>query len=298
MPSAKNSFPADDLLARARDAAATQASAPYSGFRVGAAFVTHTGELFTGANIETLRPECVCAERNALMIGAAHGMMNAGRADVIDMIAVSCIDAGPAAGLANRSPCGLCRQMLSEFCGDDTKIIIDDGKDGALFTIDDLLPHRFHIHRPTAPAIACADLESIERAAASETHEHSLLSHTRALTINAYAPYSNLCEAALVLTDTGRAWGGVQVDYSYIGAGFSALRGAMTRAVLGGDRDHINKIVIARTGGPALAPDIFLSIIDPRLIAEFCLNGDARITMADGDYIHDFVWRDVMAAMR
>lgn len=122
-------------LGRAARAAQARAYAPYSGFRVGAALVTASGEVFTGANVENASYGlCVCAERNALM-GAAL----AGHRDVRAICVVSDID--PPA-----SPCGMCRQTMLEFAADPaTTRVIALGKGGARaeWTVAELIPHGF-----------------------------------------------------------------------------------------------------------------------------------------------------------
>jgi cytidine deaminase len=122
------------LLAAARAAQAT-AYAPYSHFHVGAAVVTASGEVFTGANVENASYGlAVCAERNAV-VAAVLG----GHRDIRAVCVVS--DSDPPA-----SPCGMCRQTLLEFAADPTKTrVIAHGRDGtrAEWTIAELIPYGF-----------------------------------------------------------------------------------------------------------------------------------------------------------
>lgn len=126
--------PADirDRLLAAACAARSRAYAPYSHFTVGAALLSDDGQLYTGVNIENASYGLtVCAERNA--IGA---MINAEGRQVL-AIAV-CTDNGV-------TPCGACRQVLSEFATEkDVPVWIADGQGNVReTTLSSLLPDDF-----------------------------------------------------------------------------------------------------------------------------------------------------------
>jgi cytidine deaminase len=88
-------------------AARKKAVAPYSRFKVGAALRTRTGEIVTGCNIENATYGLtVCAERTAIMKAVSEGIRD------FDAIAVVARSNRPTA------PCGPCRQLIWEFCGD------------------------------------------------------------------------------------------------------------------------------------------------------------------------------------
>ncbi len=126
----------EELAAGAR-AAAEKAYAPYSNFRVGVVVVTSDGEVFTGANVENAAyPASSCAEDTAITTAAAQG------ARKIEVVAVACIDAIDVEG---SYPCGRCRQVMSEF--DVEKVIVTSGEGSEIreHTLDELLPHRFHL---------------------------------------------------------------------------------------------------------------------------------------------------------
>jgi cytidine deaminase len=126
----------DDLAAAAR-AAAEGSYSPYSGFRVGAVVVGDRGEVFIGANVEnSAYPASSCAEASAINTAVSHGVRK------IDTVAVACIDALDVDGAY---PCGRCRQIMSEF--DVSKVIIAGapGSEIREHTLDELLPHRFHL---------------------------------------------------------------------------------------------------------------------------------------------------------
>ena len=107
------------------------AYAPYSNYRVGAALRTKSGRIFTGVNIENAAyPTGMCAERVAIFKAVSEGEME------FEAIAVVTGNGG--------SPCGACRQVLSEF-GLDTIVLIANGKENILkqLTVAELLPEAF-----------------------------------------------------------------------------------------------------------------------------------------------------------
>ncbi len=125
----------DELLTLAR-AAARRAHCPFSHFRVGAAVVAG-GHVFTGVNIEiSSYGLTLCAERAALAAAVSAGAIP------IIQVAVACIDAPPEAPLAQRTPCGACRQWLAELAP-EAHIYIEGAEQ--TFRIDDLLPLAFRL---------------------------------------------------------------------------------------------------------------------------------------------------------
>ncbi len=118
----------DLLRARARDAS-TRAYVPYSRYRVGAAALTDTGEVVTGANVENASYGLtLCAE--CAVVSKLHTDGLGSR-----LVAFACVDAEG----APLQPCGRCRQLLYECGGPD---LLVDGPDGTL-TLDELLPWAF-----------------------------------------------------------------------------------------------------------------------------------------------------------
>ena len=94
-------------LARLAREARRRAHAPYSRFRVGAALRTRAGEVVTGCNVESASYGLtLCAERVAVFKAWSDGLRG------FDAIAVVAESPRPVA------PCGACRQILWEFCGD------------------------------------------------------------------------------------------------------------------------------------------------------------------------------------
>ena len=123
-----------DLLALAR-AARDQAHAPYSGFAVGAAVLARDGRRFAGCNVENASYGlCNCAERTALFAAIAAGCKPG------DFVALAVI----ADTAAPVSPCGACRQVLSELCGGDMPVLLANLKgDTAQTSVAALLPGAF-----------------------------------------------------------------------------------------------------------------------------------------------------------
>jgi cytidine deaminase len=117
------------LAADARE----KAVAPFSRFKVGAALRTRTGEIVTGCNIENATYGLtVCAERTAIMKAVSEGLRD------FDAIAVVARSKRPTA------PCGPCRQLLWEFCGDIWVHMADvSGRKVISHRVKELLPLPF-----------------------------------------------------------------------------------------------------------------------------------------------------------
>ena len=105
------------------------AYAPYSGFSVGAALLTKSGEIFTGCNVENISYRLtVCAEQTALARAVAQG-----HRDFVS-IAVAADSNQPIV------PCGACRQMLAEFNPSLSVIMVTTTGKEEEATLSDLLP--------------------------------------------------------------------------------------------------------------------------------------------------------------
>lgn len=121
----------DRQLVEAALAGSDNAYMPYSNYRVGAALLTATGEVFTGCNIENAGySPTICAERTAFVKAISEGHLE------FASIAVVTRDAG--------SPCGVCRQFMFEFAPAMKVILADlDGQAHLVTTLAELLPHGF-----------------------------------------------------------------------------------------------------------------------------------------------------------
>ncbi len=107
-----------DQLAELAMQARSRAYAPYSRFSVGAALLTTDGQIYTGCNIEnSAYPVGLCAERAAFARAISAGSRE------FSAIAIA---GGPDAqqGSDFCSPCGMCRQFMREFCGEDFQVIL------------------------------------------------------------------------------------------------------------------------------------------------------------------------------
>ena len=124
----------EELIEKAR-AARELSYSPYSEFKVGAALLTKDGQVFLGANIENSSyPLCICAERNALYNAMMHGYK---KGDFISL-ALSADTDKPC------SPCGACRQVISELFPSDAPIYLSNLKGEIQETnIEELLPFAF-----------------------------------------------------------------------------------------------------------------------------------------------------------
>ena len=124
----------EQLIEKAKEARALSYS-PYSNFRVGAALLTKDGQVFLGANIENSAYSlCMCAERNALYNAYMHGYK---KEDFVALALAADTD-------KPCSPCGACRQVISEIFPEDAPIYMAN-TNGLVqeTTIKELLPYAF-----------------------------------------------------------------------------------------------------------------------------------------------------------
>lgn len=126
----------DDLIKLA-NAAMQIAYAPYSNYKVGAALLTKSGKIYTGCNIEnSAYTPTNCAERTAFFKAISEGERSFEKIAVVgeNIGNVDC----------NITPCGVCRQVMREFCDDDFIVILATSeKDYKEYTLIELLPYSF-----------------------------------------------------------------------------------------------------------------------------------------------------------
>ncbi len=106
---------------------------PYSEFRVGAVVLTDSGKVFVGCNVENASyGAAICAERTAVVKAVSEGDT------IIKAIAITSDSED------YTFPCGICRQVIAEFCDEETQVICSN-KDGKYvkYFVKDILPHAF-----------------------------------------------------------------------------------------------------------------------------------------------------------
>ena len=109
---------------------------PYSNFCVGAAVLCKNGEVYTGCNVENAAyTPCNCAERTAIFKAVSEGERE------FEAIAIVGGRAGEAGGFC--APCGVCRQVIAEFCDEDFKIVLGNAEKVEVHTLASLLPLSF-----------------------------------------------------------------------------------------------------------------------------------------------------------
>lgn len=113
---------------------------PYSHFAVGAALLCTDGSIVTGCNVENAAySPGNCAERTAVFKAVSEGKQK--------FVSIAVVGAGEGKvpdGSSMCTPCGVCRQVLGEFCEAKVfRIYITDGKELFSYTLDELLPLSF-----------------------------------------------------------------------------------------------------------------------------------------------------------
>ena len=108
------------------------AYSPYSEFKVGAALKSSTGKVFLGCNIENSSYGATnCAERTAIFKAVSEGET--------EFEAIAIVSSSGKLTF----PCGICRQVMSEFFDDDTKILLEENNEIKTFMLKDFLPNAF-----------------------------------------------------------------------------------------------------------------------------------------------------------
>ena len=112
-----------------------QSYSPYSGYKVGSALLSKSGKIYLGCNIENASyTPTICAERTAFFKAISEGVKEFEAIAIVggkDTLSTSC------------TPCGVCRQVMVEFCSPDFKIILGTPDDYKIYTLKEMLPYSF-----------------------------------------------------------------------------------------------------------------------------------------------------------
>ena len=109
---------------------------PYSGFRVGAALLGKSGKVYGGCNVENAAYSPTnCAERTAVFKAVSEGEREFSAIAIVggkgDTLADLC------------APCGVCRQVLAEFCDGDFRVVLGTPENPQVFAFKDIFPYGF-----------------------------------------------------------------------------------------------------------------------------------------------------------
>ena len=125
----------ETLVELAREAL-LHAYAPYSGYQVGAALLCEDGAVYQGCNIENASfTPTICAERNAMFKAVYDGHR--------DFAAIAVCGGKDGVITGAFPPCGVCRQVMREFCRDDFRILMVDADGWQTHTLGEILPFSF-----------------------------------------------------------------------------------------------------------------------------------------------------------
>lgn len=125
----------DEELMQLAETARERAYAPYSQFAVGAALLCSDGTVYLGCNIENAAfGAAMCAERVAI-----YQAVTGGKNSFVKMA----VCGGGDHADAPCSPCGICRQVLQEFCKDDFRVILKNANKLVSYKMGELLPVSF-----------------------------------------------------------------------------------------------------------------------------------------------------------
>ena len=122
----------DELIKQAKQAM-EKAYVPYSHFKVGAAVLTKSGKIYTGCNIENASFGVTnCAERTAIFKAVSEGER--------ELIRIAIVSSGE----DSTYPCGICRQVMSEFMTKEAEIILENANgEIEVFQLQKMFPYSF-----------------------------------------------------------------------------------------------------------------------------------------------------------
>lgn len=112
------------------------AYAPYSKFKVGAALLAKNGKVYLGCNIENASYSAtVCAERTAFFKAVSEG--------VKEFEAIAIVGGKEGELSTSCAPCGVCRQVMAEFCDEDFKVVLGTPQKYDVYALEQILPLAF-----------------------------------------------------------------------------------------------------------------------------------------------------------
>ena len=126
----------DKTLMQMAQEARKNSYSPYSHFRVGAALLAKSGKVYTGCNVENASYSVTnCAERTAFFKAVSEGER--------DFVALAIFGGREGETAEFCAPCGVCRQVIAEFCAKDFKILLGTEEKFKAYTLEELLPLAF-----------------------------------------------------------------------------------------------------------------------------------------------------------
>ena len=138
----------DEELLRIALEARERAYAPYSGHKVGAALLTASGKVYTGANVENASYGLtVCAERVAVFKAVTEGEREFEKLAVVCGDPSPSLNSGSGSGSSYCRPCGACRQVLAEFAPEVRVIMGNARGEYEVKSLKELLPEAFTFKR-------------------------------------------------------------------------------------------------------------------------------------------------------
>ncbi len=125
----------EELMQLAQSARASS-YVPYSRYRVGAALLAKSGRVYVGCNIENAAfSPTVCAERTAFLKAVSEGER--------DFVKIAIVGGKEGETSPFCSPCGVCRQVMAEFCTNDFTLVLGTPGNFKEYTLEQILPYSF-----------------------------------------------------------------------------------------------------------------------------------------------------------
>ena len=126
----------DEELINLAKQASKNSYSPYSHFKVGAALLCSDGTVFTGCNVENASFGATnCAERTAVFSAVANGYRHFSK--------IAIVGSSDGEFKSPTPPCGICRQVLIEFCDKDFQILLFDGNEIIKLSLGEAFPYPF-----------------------------------------------------------------------------------------------------------------------------------------------------------